>query len=156
MSEIEKIIYTSLATIGGGTILFFIGQLISKRSIDPCVELRTSISKVKFTLSYFAPIINTPVSRTPERSDEAAHALRERSAELFALVELVPKNRILRLLSFSSLPTDKDICAAAVKLRGLSTYMHETDPKATESLDAIQARIRKIETLLGFQSEENT
>lgn len=156
MSDAANIAYTALATISGGLLLYILGELISKRSIEPCINLKASISKVKFTLSYFAPIINTPISRTPEKSDEAANALRERSAELFSLIELVPTNRYLRFFSFSDLPPDKDIVDAAIQLRGLSTYLFDTGEKANLDLEVIRKRIKKIEKLLKFKIEIDT
>jgi hypothetical protein len=156
MSDAENIAYTALATISGGLLLYILGELISKRSIEPCINLKSEISRVKFTLSYFAPIINTPISRTTERSEEAAKALRERSAELLSLVELVPENRVLRFLSFSSLPPDKDVIEAAIQLRAIATYLYDTGEKALNDLEVIKKRIGKIENLLKFRVEINT
>lgn len=156
MSDIEKIILTSVVTIIGGSFVFVFGQLFLKRLIEPCTELRKEISKVRFTLSYFAPIINTPISRTPERSEEAAKALRENSANLFALSELTPKSPLLRWLSFASLPEMENILEAAKNLRALSTFLHETGEKASDSLELIFKITTKIETLLLIDSEIKT
>ena len=156
MSDWEKILFTSVATIIGGTIVFLVAQILSKRSIEPINELRKAISNVQFTLSYFAPIIMTPISRTPQRSDEAARALRERSAELFALIELVPKNKLLRWISFSSLPNNSDVASAAVQLRAISHRLHEGDEKALESLGVLQNRIDEVEKLLKLRSNKDT
>jgi len=156
MSDIEKIVFTSITTIIGGSFVFVFGQLLLKRLIDPCTELRKEISKVRFTLSYFAPVINTPISRTPESSEEAAKALRENSANLFAFAELVPKSKFLRRLSFAALPEMENVIEAAKNLRTLSTFLHETGEKASNSLELIFKITTKIERLLLIDSEIET
>ena len=153
MSDWERILFTSFATIVGGTVVFLIGQILAKRSIEPCNELRKAISDVRFTLSYFAPTINTPIGRTQERADEAEAALREISARLFALTELTPKKKWLRRLSFLDLPDDKQVRDAAVQLRAIATYLHDDHDKAVADLEVIRRRISKVEALLKLESD---
>ncbi|QKK01295.1 MAG: hypothetical protein HND55_00730 [Pseudomonadota bacterium] len=154
MSEWEQILYTAFATLIGGTILYVVGELLSKRYIDPIDELRRQISQVRYVLSFFAPVIHTPISRNDERSTEAARALREVSANLLSMLELLPNGGPFRRLALRALPPEEDIEDAAIHLRALSTHMHEMGDEADESIQQVNARVRKIQSLLGFRDED--
>lgn len=153
MSEWEQIIYTAVATLVGGTVLYVVGELLSKRYIDPIDELRREISEVRYVLSFFAPIIHTPIARNEDRSTEAARALREKSAGLLSLLELLPNKGPLRQFALRSLPPELDIEEAAVQIRALSTHMHEMGDEAEESIEQVNTRIRNIKRLLRFRDE---
>jgi hypothetical protein len=56
-----------------------------------------------------------------------------------------------RYIAFGALPTRRSLEQAAVQLRGLTTYLHETDEKAALSIDAINGRVRTIERLLNLR-----
>jgi len=154
MTDIEQILYTSIATLVGGVLLFFLQGLIAKRFIEPINQLRECISNVQFTLSFFAQVIHTPISRNDAKSTETARALREQSARLQALLYLLPRWRLLRKAALLSLPSQENISEAAVQLRGLATYMHETGEAAADSVEQVNQRVDRIRRLLGF--EEST
>ncbi|MCH8039693.1 MAG: hypothetical protein IH977_05030 [Nitrospinae bacterium] len=73
------------------------------------------------------------------------------SCELIADLHAVPVYAVTRLLAFGALPCRKAIEDAAVQLRRLSTYVHETGEKANSSLDVIRKRVEQIEKLLGLK-----
>ena len=154
MTELEKIIVTSAFTIGGGVVLYVTGQLLSKFFIEPTHELKKTIGEVRFNLAFYAPIIHTPIGRTEDRSQKAYEALMKSSCDLLARVNAIPFYSHLSNLSCGFLPSKQAIVDAAVQLRGLSTYVHETGDKANNSLDVIAKRVALIEKNLGLESQE--
>jgi len=154
MTDIEKIVVGAIFTIGGGVIVFVAGQVLSKFFIEPLHDLRKVVGEVRFNLAFHAPTIHTPIGRSKERSDKAQEALMKNSCELIADLHAIPLYGVTRLLSFGVLPRRKAIEDAAVQLRGLSTYVHETGDKAIDALDVIRRRVARIEKLLGLKPLE--
>lgn len=154
VSEFENIIWTASVTILGGVLVYVIGQLLSKFLIDPTQELKKAIGEVRFNLAFHAPIIYSPIARTPERSDKAYEALLKSSCELLAKVDVIPFYRLLSRISFGFLPPKRCIREAAKQLRGLSTYVHETGVKADSHIDTIGKRVAIIETCLNLAALE--
>ena len=152
MSELEKTICTAAFTILGGVLVYVIGQLLSKFLIDPSHELKKAIGEVRFNLAFHASIIHSPIARTPERSDKAYEALLKSSCDLLAKVDAIPFYRLLSRISFGFLPSEKSIQTAAMHLRGLSTYVHETGDKADSHVDTIEKRVAIIEKQLNLTS----
>jgi hypothetical protein len=150
MSDVEKIIWSAF----GAVAVYLVGQLLSKFFIDPLYELRKTIGDVRFNLSFHSPTINTPIGRSKETSDAARDALRKNSADLIAKLQAVPLYVLARILSLGTVPSRKNIEAAAVQLRALSTYVHEEGSKANASLDVITKRIAKIKQLLHLRPLE--
>jgi hypothetical protein len=126
MTELEKILLSSAVTIAGAVLVYVIGQLLSKIFIEPIHELRKVIGEVRFNLAFHAPTIHTPIGRDERRSEEARSALMKSSCDLLAKAHAIPRYDALSRLSSGFLPSRGAIEDAAVRLRGLSTYMHET------------------------------
>ena len=154
MTDLEKIVVGAAFTIGGGVIVYVAGQVLSKFFIEPLHDLRKVIGEVRFNLAFHGPTIHTPIGRSTERSDKAQEALMKSSCALIADLHAIPLYGVPRLLSFSVLPRRKAIEDAAVQLRGLSTYVHETGDKANDALDVIEKRVARIEKLLGLKPLE--
>jgi hypothetical protein len=66
----------------------------------------------------------------------------------------VPGFAVFRHLSFGVLPNRKDIEAAAIQLRGLSTYVNEEGEKANSNIEIINKRVAIIESLLRLKPLE--
>lgn len=154
MTELEKIFVTSAVTISGGLFLYVIGQLFSKFFIEPSQELKKAIGEVRFNLAFHATVIHTPISRNHERSQKTHGALMKSSCDLLARVNAIPFYSHLSGLSRGFLPSKRVIIDSAVQLRALSTYVHETDAKANESLDTIAKRVARIEKNLSLEPLE--
>lgn len=154
MTELENIFVTSAVTIGGGLILYVTGQLLSKFFIEPSHELKKVIGEVRFNLAFHAPVIHTHISRNPERSQEAYEALMRNSCDLLARMNAIPFYSRISSLSRGFLPSKQAIVDSAVQLRGLSTYVHETDAKANDALVTIVKRVARIEKNLGLEPLE--
>lgn len=147
MTDVEKIVWGAF----GGLTVFVIGQLLAKFFIEPLHELRKAVGEVRFNLAFHAPTIHTPIGRSQETSDKAREALMKSSCDLIADLHAIPIYGVTRLFAFGVLPCRKAVEDAAVQLRGLSTYVHETGEKANSSLDEIRKRVARIERLLGLK-----
>lgn len=150
MSEVAKIVWGVIVPVG----VYVIGQLLSKFFIDPVQELRKAVGEVRFNLAFHAPTIHTPIGRTEKTSDAAHEALMKSSCDLIAKMHAVPAFKVTRFLAFGVLPPRKSIDKAAVQLRSLSTYVHESGDKAVESLDVIRKRVELIERELRLKPLE--
>lgn len=154
MTDIEKSILTAVLTIFGGVIVYVVGQLLSKFFIEPLHDLRKAIGEVRFNLAFHAATIHTPEGRSMDSSDEARVALSKNSCVLLANLHAIPFYGVTRLLAFGVLPGRAAIERAAVQLRGLSTYVHETGERADASIDIIRKRVTLIEKLLSLKPLE--
>ena len=144
MTDVEKIVWGAF----GGLTVFVLGQLLAKFFIEPLHELRKAVGEVRFNLAFHAPTIHTPIGRLPEASDKAREALMKSSCSLITNLHTIPIFCMTRFLAFGVLPCRKSVEDAAVQLRGLSTYVHETGQKANSSLDIIRQHVERIERLL--------
>lgn len=151
MSDLEKILWTSASTIFGGVILFVIGQLLSKFLIEPIQEFKKAIGEVRFNLAYYAPTIHTPISRDKERSDKAYDAIMRNSCDLLTKADAIP---FYRFLPRQLILPIKHIDRAAIDLRALTTYLHETGEKADSHIEALNGRVESIERLLQLRPLE--
>jgi hypothetical protein len=150
MTDGDKIVLGAFS----GIVVYVIGQLLSKFFIEPLYELRKVPGEVRFNLSFHAPTIHTPAARSPEASKAAGDALLRNSSDLIAKLHAVPFYSVTRFLTPCVLPRKKAVNDAAIQLRGLSTYMFETDEKANASISNVQDRVKKIERLLHLKSLE--
>lgn len=150
MTDIEKIIWGAIT----GIFMYVVGQLLSKFFIEPIYELRKVVGEVRFNLAFHAPIIQTPIGRTKERSDAARDALLKNSCDLSAKLHAVPYYDLIRFFSLWTLLPRRDIETATIQLRGLSTYVHEDGEKAIAALEVIRDRVSKIEGLLDIKPLE--
>lgn len=89
-----------------------------------------------------------------ERSQKAYEALMKSSCDLLARVNAIPFYSNLSSFSRGFLPSKQAIVESAAQLRGLSTYVHETDSKANDSLVTIAKRVVRIEKNLGLEPLE--
>jgi len=151
MSDLEKILWTSASTILGGVIVFVSGQLLSKFLIEPIQELRKAIGEVRFNLAYYAAIIHSPISRDKERSDKAYDAIMRNSCDLLTKADAIPFYRFLPRRF--DLPNE-NIDRAAVDLRALTTYLHETGEKAASHIEEVNRRVESIQRQLQLRPLE--
>jgi hypothetical protein len=151
LSDLEKILWTSACTILGGVIVFVTGQLMSKFLIEPIQELRKAIGEVRFNLAYYTPIIHTPISRDKERSDKAYDAIMRNSCDLLTKADAIS---FYRLLPRRFVIPKQNIDRAAVDLRAITTYIHETGEKADSHIGDINLRVKRIQRELQLRTLE--
>lgn len=154
MTDLDKIFITSGLTVFGSVLVFVIGQLLTKLFIEPTQELKKAIFNTRIALAFHAGIINTPISRSGETSQESANALRKCSAELFAMAHTIPQYDVLAKVSRGYLPRKAAIIDASRELRGLSTYVFDTGDKALANLETIKKITARIEKNLGLEATQ--
>jgi hypothetical protein len=169
MSEIYKIILTSVLTIVGGVIVFVIGQMIVKFIIEPLNEQSKLIGEIANSLIFYAnvgakveqyyyeQIKNAYTQEEPaktvlterykqilqnhwESSDEAAKILREQASKLIGLTNSIPFYKLWSL--FKRFPKYDNIIKASSQLIEMSNSVH-----GEKSND----RTHKIATLLNLK-----
>ena len=150
MTDIEKIVWGAFGAIS----VYIVGQLLTKFFIEPLHELQKTVGEVRFNLAFHAPTIHTPIGRTSETSNAAQEALMKSSCDLIAKVHTIPIYALTRFFAFSALPSRKSVEQAAVHLRGLSTYVHQTGDKADSSIEIINKRVTVVMHLLHLKPLE--
>ena len=100
---------------------------------------------MRFNLAYYAPIIHTPISRDKERSDKAYDALMRNSCDLLTKADVIP---FYRFLPRKFVLPIQNIDTAAIDLRALTTYLHETGEKAASHIEEVNRRVKSIECQL--------
>src|SRR3972149_11809067 len=118
MSDLDKILVTSMLTILGGVVVFVVGQLLSKFVIEPVHELRKAIGEVRYNLLFFAPDILTPIGRTRENCDKVRDALRKNSSDLYIRSEAIRFYPLASWIFLGSVPPHEKVADAAKWLRG--------------------------------------
>jgi len=151
ITDIEKTLWTSAATILGGVIVFVIGQLLAKFLIEPIHDLKKAAGQVRFSLAFCAPTIHTPISRNKERSDKAYDSIMRCSCDLLTKADAIP---FYALLPRKAVLPIKDIRGAATDLRALTTYLHETGEEASSHISEINKRVESIEQQLQLRPLE--
>src|SRR6185369_8667381 len=126
MTEIDKIIYTSVATVIGGIAVFVGGQMVVKFIIEPIQNLRKTINDIQQAIFLHAPSYMTRGGKE-EAEDKAYEDLKKLSSELYANAMSVPLYGFWRFL-FRQLIPEKENCFEAAKwIRGLSNSVHADD-----------------------------
>lgn len=120
MSELTKIFLTSALTVLGGIFLLVVGQLVSRIVIDPLIEFKKALGKVRYLLIYHAREIHTPVDGDRERCEKASDAIRQLSSEVSALMEAIPFQDAISKFTSGYIPSKAFTESASSALIGIS------------------------------------
>ncbi len=131
LSDTEKIIYTASATVLTGLIVFVLGQFILKFIIEPMQDLKKTIGEIRYSLSFHARPIFTPITKEA-LSDQAENDLRRLSCTLNSKVETIPCYRFFSAVG-CVLPK-KNILTSASHLMALSNSVHKPDRTENQKL----------------------
>ncbi len=125
MSELDKILITSAATVLGGVTVFTVGQVLSKFFIEPIYEQRKLVGAVADALIYYAHHFADSLERTIPEVQPASDRFRRLAAELMARTVAVPGYRVWgRLRVIRPFPR---VVEARASLIGLSNTLHSAD-----------------------------
>ncbi len=132
MTDLEKILYTSIGTIIGGIIIYVFGQWISKFIIEPIQEQKRAIGRLIDFLIYYANVYSNPRKiepgdAVPKLSEQAAVDLRKVASELMARTLAIPCYRFLAIIRLT-IPKKKIIIAHR-NLIGISNSIFSGDRK---------------------------
>ena len=88
MTDVVRPLVTTLATIVPATLIYVIGQILTRFVLDPIQEQARTVGQIAFSLLAYADV--GPATHKPERLDEASRALRELAAQLRASRRVIP------------------------------------------------------------------
>lgn len=133
-------------TIISGVLVFVIGQTVLKLFVEPWQKQRECIAKIANLLLYYGNVYSNPGVGTEEKNREASQETRRIASELIESHYRIPMySKLSRTGLFPSIETMRE---ATRLLIGLSNSTHNGDP------DRNSARVCKIRSLLGFETEE--
>jgi len=125
-------------------LIFVISQFTLKLLIEPFIEFKKVISEISYqTLLNQSNIISSPLS-----NKELAQTFKHLSASLIKAVDSIIGYRILRLISFFSLPKYKDIREASKELNLIYYSLHTGEKNVIEINDSLKkiSKYLKIST----------
>ena len=96
MSEISRVVLTSLATAAAGTLVFVFGQALQRFVLEPIQEQARVIGRVAFALLAYAEL--SPERDRPEKLEESSAALRDLAGHLRASLRVIPCYRLFATL----------------------------------------------------------
>ena len=88
MPDVVKPLFTTLATIVPATLIYVIGQILTRFVLDPIQEQARTVGRIAFVLLADADL--HPETHKTERLDEASRGLRELAAQLRASRRVIP------------------------------------------------------------------
>jgi hypothetical protein len=145
MTPLEQSALTACLTLLGGCLLYVFSQFISKAILDPYLHYLNLRSDITYKLVYYCNIIvSGSYKQSPDRSLEAAKAIRDISARLRASVVSYPFPDLLQEWKLVHDPSIID--QAAGLLIRISNCMVE-EPK---KYDLIYEDYMKVAELLGI------
>jgi hypothetical protein len=90
MTDIERIVFSAIATIVGGVIVYFFGHMSVVLFVEPIHRLRRLIGEIADSLVFYANVYCNPKEFNGEKKDEAKEELRRQCSQLRARVYAVP------------------------------------------------------------------
>jgi hypothetical protein len=150
-AQLDQVLLTSALTVIGGVFVFVVGQIILRFVIDPVLALRQVIAEIADAMIYNAPVIVTPIARSPENVRELRDTLRAKSSLLQTRMMATPWADFFAARGL--IPQRASIETAVRSLRGLShvvTSREQDAEKMRIEAEAIERYLRAIEQALGF------
>lgn len=96
LAEIVKPFLTTLSTIVPATLIFVIGQILTRFVLEPIQDQARTVGRIAFSLLAYADY--SPESQSSEKLEEASKNLRELAAQLRASRRVIPCYYVLSLL----------------------------------------------------------
>ena len=141
MSELFKIVLTSSLTILGGILVFVVGRIIERFSIEPIHEQLRLTGEIADSLIFYANLYSSPGIGNPEKMGEASKVLRQQASQLMARTHVIPWYKLWQLLRI--VPKHTDVIEASRNLIGLSNSIHQGDPMVNnDRRKEIEKRLR--------------
>jgi hypothetical protein len=125
LSDLEKILLTTLATVLGGVAVFTVGQVLTRFLIEPIHEQRKLVGTIADSLLYYAHYLADSFDRPIAEVGEAPDKFRRLAAELMAKTVAIPGYRVWGWLRV--IRPFNQVIAARGALFGLSNTLHRAD-----------------------------
>lgn len=135
MSEGLKILLTALATIGSGTVVFVLGQLLVKFVVEPIHSLWKLRGEIADSLIFYANIYLNLGYGPREPADEASKLFRQQACQLMARSHLIPNYKILERVRL--VPRRQALESAHRELIGLSNSTYVPDGAVAGAMDRL-------------------
>lgn len=142
MTDTSKIIWTALATLIGGIIIYVVGRSVEKFVLEPLQDYRKTVANISDTLIYYANIYSNANVANKEAKEEASKALRKLASELSAKTHQVVFYKIIAKIKW--IPTYKNSMDAVGTLIGFSNSIWHSN------FEEIEGRRKKVEKLLNI------
>ncbi len=94
MTDIEQVVFSAIATIVGGAVVYFLGHLSVVLLVEPIHRLRRFAGEIADSLVFSADVYCNPKSPPGERENEAKAVLRHEATQLRARLYEVPWYRL--------------------------------------------------------------
>ena len=98
MADVVKPIFTTLATIIPATLIYVIGQILTRFVLEPIQDQARTVGRIAFCLLAYADL--QPETHKTDRLEEASRALRELAAQLRASRRVIPAYPCFELVRF--------------------------------------------------------
>jgi hypothetical protein len=98
MPDVVKPLFTTLATIVPATLIYVIGQILTRFVLEPIQDQARTVGRIAFVLLADADL--HPETHKTERLDEASRGLRELAAQLRASRRVIPAYPLFAFLRF--------------------------------------------------------
>jgi len=108
-------------TILCGVSVYILGQIFLKMFIDPVAELKRTISKVQYNMTFFAHLMYTDVSKEQD-IEEVFGVVRALSAELLSSANLIPFYSFVHVIF--GLPKIENIRKSSTNLIALGNWIN--------------------------------
>jgi len=142
LSDLDKILLTSLATVIGGVIVFTVGQVLTRFLIEPIYEQRKLVGAIADSLIYYAHYFADSFERPIKEVGEAPDKFRRLASELMAKTVAVPGYHLWG--SLRVIRPFTQVIRARGGLFGLSNTLHKADSERKIALAREVAAALKI------------
>jgi hypothetical protein len=144
MTDTEKIIWTALATLIGGIIIYVVGRAVEKFVLEPLHDYRKTLAKISDTLIYYANVYSNTTVSSKEDKEETSKALRKLASDLSAKTHQIVFYRFFFKIGW--IPSYNNSMDAVATLIGFSNSLWQSN------FQEIDERRKKVEQLLNIKT----
>lgn len=144
MSDTSKILWTALATLIGGIIIYVVGRAVEKFILEPLQDYRKTLANISDTLIFYANVYSNTTVASKEDKEAASKALRKLASDLSAKTHQIVLFRFFCKIGW--IPSYNNSMDAVGTLVGFSNSLWHS------SFEEINNRRKKIELLLKIKT----
>ena len=144
MTAVVQTVFTTLSTIVPATLIFVIGQTVTRFVLEPIQEQARTVGRIAFCLLAYADL--DPESHKIDRLDEASRCLRELAAQLRASRRVIPGYTFLALI--------RCVVSKRVLLESSAALVHWSDDVYNGNTRAYRQRLAELLKVPGLDLVE--
>jgi len=142
MADVVKPILTTLATIVPATLIFVIGQILTRFVLEPIQDQARTVGRIAFCLLAYADL--SPETHKTDRLEEASRALRELAAQLRASRRVIP--------GYSALAFARCVIGRSVLLESSAMLVHWSNAVYHGDTQPYRQRLAELLNVPGLDS----